>query len=62
VILEVWRKLISASPSTDGKSFTGRIWLNGNVKVPIGSNAALNPADDILDAGVGAESTKRVQI
>jgi hypothetical protein len=62
VILEVWRKLISASPSTDGKSFTGRIWLNGNVKVPIGSDAALNPADDILDAGVGAESTKRVQI
>jgi len=62
VILEVWRKLISASPSTDGKSPLGRIWLNGNVKINPADDAALNPADDILDVAVGAETTKRVQI
>lgn len=62
VILEVWRKLLSAAPSTDGKSFTGRIWLNGNVKIPVGSDVARNFPDDILDTNVGAESTKRVQI
>jgi hypothetical protein len=62
VILEVWRRLISASPSTEGKSQTGRIWRNGNVKVPSGSDAGLNYADDLLDATVGSETTKRVQI
>lgn len=62
VVLEVWRKLISASPSTDGKSFTGRIWANGNVKVASADDAVLNYADDILDAFVASESTKRVQI
>lgn len=62
VILEVWRKLLSASPSTDGKSPLGRIWANGNVKVPPASDAALNFPDDILDINVGSESTKRVQI
>jgi hypothetical protein len=62
VILEVWRKLISASPSTDGKSFTGRIWLNGNVKIDVADDVALNPADDILDVTIATETTKRVQI
>lgn len=62
IVLEVWRKLISASPSTDGKSFTGRIWANGNVKVDIGDDAVVNLTDDILDTNVGSESTKRVQI
>lgn len=62
VVLEVWRKLISASPSTDGKSFTGRIWRNGNVKIQAADDAVLNYSDDILDGVVGSETTKRVQI
>jgi hypothetical protein len=62
VILEVWRKLISASPSTDGKSTGARIWRNGNVKVPALDDASLNYADDILDVTVASETTKRVQI
>lgn len=62
VVLEVWRKLLSASPSTDGKSTGARIWRNGNVKVPAANDAALNYADDLLDVTVNAETTKRVQI
>jgi hypothetical protein len=62
VILEVWRRLISASPSTVGKSPTGRIWRNGNVKIQAADDAVLNFADDILDAIVASETTKRVQI
>lgn len=62
VILEVWRRLIPAGPSTTGKSPTGRIWLNGNVKIAAADDLTLNPADDILDGAVGAETTKRVQI
>ena len=62
IVLEVWRKLLSASPDTDGKSQLGRIWANGNVKVPSGSDGALNFADDLLDSNLGSESTKRVQI
>lgn len=62
VVLEVWRCLISASPSTVGKSMTGRIWRNGNVKITGGDDPVLNFADDILDGVVGAETTKRVQI
>jgi hypothetical protein len=65
VVLEVWRKLVSAPPSLDGKSPLNRIWLNGNVKIdpnPV-FDAALNPSDaDILDTAVGVETTKRVQI
>jgi len=62
VVLEVWRRLISASPSTDGKSVGGRIWRNGNVKVQAADDALLNFSDDILDGVVGSETTKRVQI
>ena len=62
VVLEVWRRLLSASPSTVGKSQTARIWRNGNVKIAGGDDVALNFADDILDANVGAETTKRVQV
>ena len=62
VILEVWRKLIAPAPSTDGKSGSGRIWRNGNVKVAPADDLALNFADDIKDVILGAESTKRVQI
>jgi hypothetical protein len=62
VILEVWRRLLSASPSTDGKSHTARIWANGNVKVSSADDAAINYTDDILDSAVGSETTKRVQI
>jgi len=62
VLLEVWRKLISASPDTDGKSATGRIWQEGNVKTDPANDLVLNYSDDILDTNVGAETTKRVQI
>jgi hypothetical protein len=62
VFLEVWRKLLSASPSTDGKSATARIWQEGNVKTDPANDLVLNYPDDILDINVGAETTKRVQI
>ncbi len=62
VILEVWRRLIPASPTTTGKSPTGRIWRNGNVKIASGNDIALNFVDDLLDGNVGTETTKRVQI
>lgn len=62
VVLEVWRKLLSASPDTDGKSPSGRIWWFGNVKIDPTDDLTLNFADDILDGAVGAETTKRVQI
>lgn len=62
VVLEVWRRLLSASPSTVGKSQTARIWRNGNVKVQSSDDVALNFVDDILSGSVGAETTKRVQI
>jgi hypothetical protein len=60
VILEVWRRLLSTTG--DGKSLSGRIWRNGNVKVASGDDASLNYADQILDSEVGVETTKRVQI
>ena len=62
VVLEVWRKLLSAAPDTDGKSPAGRIWWFGNVKIDSADDLTLNFADDIQDAGVGSETTKRVQI
>lgn len=62
VVLEVWRKLIAPSPSTVGKSASGRIWLNGNVKNSSADDTTLNLIDDIFDSNVGEESTKRVQI
>lgn len=62
VFLEVWRKLISSAPDLDGKSLSGRIWRNGNVKISSSDDATLNPTDDILDANVGTETTKRVQV
>jgi hypothetical protein len=62
VVLEVWRRLLSAAPDVVGKSPTGRIWRNGNVKVASGDDLTLNYSDDIIDTRVGSESTKRVQI
>jgi hypothetical protein len=62
VVLEVWRRLLSPASSTVGKSPAGRIWRNGNVKVASGDDMTLNYADDILDANVGSETTKRVQV
>lgn len=62
VILEVWRMLLSAAPSTVGKSALGRIWQNGNVKTDPAHDATLNFPDDIEDTNVGSETTKRVQI
>jgi hypothetical protein len=62
VILEVFRRLLSASPSTVGKSATARIWQQGNVTTSPADDLSLNFPDDILDTAVGAETTKRVQI
>lgn len=62
VVLEVWRRLISASPSTVGKSATGRIWQNGNVKTSPTDDLTLNFVDDLLDTNIASETTKRVQI
>jgi hypothetical protein len=62
IILEVWRLLLSASPSVTGKSVSGRIWQNGNVKTDPSNDAGLNFPDDIKDTNVGSETTKRVQI
>jgi len=59
VILEVWRRLLSASPDTSGKSPLGNLWRFGNVKF---SPDASNPSDDILNVAVGSETAKRVQI
>ena len=62
VVLEVWRRLIAPAPSGDGKSPSGLIWLLGNVKLGATDDAALDLPDDLIDAHVGAETTKRVQI
>jgi hypothetical protein len=62
VILEVWRRLLPAAPTTTGKSPAGRIWQNGNVKIAAADDLTLNYSDDILDGAVGSETTKRVQI
>ena len=62
VVLEVWRRLLSASPSTVGKSNLALIWQNGNVATDPANDASLNYTDDILDLNVGSETTKRVQI
>lgn len=62
VVLEVWRRLISAAPSAVGKSASGRIWQQGNVKTNPAADLSLNFTDDLEDVNVGAETTKRVQI
>jgi hypothetical protein len=62
VVLEVWRKLIAAAPSSDGKSPSGLIWFNGNVKLGVTDDITFNLTDNLLDAMVGSETTKRVQI
>jgi len=62
IVLEVWRKLIACAPSTDGKSPSARLWLNGNVKLGATDDLALNLPDELYDAAVGSETTKRVQI
>ena len=66
VILEVWRRLLSPAPDGTGKSPSGRIWRNGNVKLFDVAVPALdtteNWPDDLTDPAVGSETTKRVQI
>lgn len=62
VILEVWRRLLSPAPSTDGKSHGANIWWYGNVKIRSADDATFNFTDDIEDVGVGSETTKRVQV
>jgi hypothetical protein len=68
IILEVWRLLLSPAIGGDvpgpafGKSATGRIWGNGNVKNDPSNDVTLNYVDDILNAVIGVETTKRVQL
>jgi hypothetical protein len=62
VILEVWRRLLRASPNVVGKSASGRIWQQGNVATDPAADATINFADDTLDPAAGAETTARVQI
>ncbi len=62
VILEAWRLLLSATPSTVGKSALGRIFQQGNVATDPANDATLNYPDDIENSNVGSETTKRVQI
>lgn len=63
VIMEVWRALISPSPSTDNKSPSGQILRHGNAKAsdgfPLGN---VNLSDDLVDPSYGNESARRVQI
>lgn len=58
VILEVWRALITAAPSSANKSPTSLLLRNGNVKAP----DAVNLTDDLIDPSYAAESSARVQI
>lgn len=62
VFLEVWRILLSPAPSTAGKSALGRIFQQGNVKTDPANDASLNFTDDIFDATIATETTKRVQL
>ena len=63
VILEVWRALVSAAPSTLNKSLTGQVLRNGNAKAadqfPPGN---VNLVDDLLDPSMLVETQKRVQV
>jgi hypothetical protein len=62
VILEVWRLLIAPAPSTVGKSPAALIWQQGNVATDPSNDLTLDYPDDILDATLGVESTRRVQL
>lgn len=63
VILEVWRQLISPSPTSTGKSASGQIFRFGNVKAPdLSPPGNQNLADDLLDPTLATETAKRVQI
>jgi hypothetical protein len=66
IVLEVWRRLLSPIPSTDGKSPQFRIYKNGNVKLYDLADPTLdlneNFSDDLIDSAVGTETTKRVQL
>lgn len=59
VVLEVWRALVVAAPSTDNKSPGALIFRLGNVKCPDGTP---NLTDDLVDPNYGQESNARVQI
>ena len=58
VILEAWRALVRATPSTANKSPTALLLRHGNVKAP----DAVNLTDDLIDPTYALESNARVQI
>ena len=58
VILEVWRALVTATPSVVNKSPTSLILRHGNVRAPDG----VNFSDDLIDPTFALESSARVQI
>lgn len=57
VFLEVWRALVSGTPSTVNKPSAGTLWKYGNVQY-----GGTNPVDDIIDPSLPIETTKRIQL
>ena len=57
VFLEVWTALLAPNPSTDNKPTASTIYAHGNV-----GYGGTNITDDIEDANIGFETTKRLQV
>ena len=57
VFLEVWKRLISCNPSTDGKPSASTIYKYGNTQY-----SGTNLSDDFVNPTVGFETTQRVQV
>lgn len=57
VFLEVWQTLVNPNPSTVNKPSASTVWKYGNVQY-----GGINLSDDLEDANIGIETTKRVQI
>lgn len=57
VFLEVWRTLVSGTPSTANKYSSTELWKYGNTQY-----GGINVPDQIEDPSIGFETTKRVQL
>lgn len=57
VFLEVWTALVAPNPSTDNKPTASTIYPHGNIEY-----GGTNITDDLEDATIGFETTKRVQV